>query len=135
MSGASGLSRRRLLRCALVGAVWSTLPSGGAAASHRPETDPITLVVRATLPNWCAARAVGRAYLRRRPHETDRRFLEMAIFGRPRPSDPARLGRLIAAGTADDFASGHVVAVDGWILAATEARLCALAALLAGDAS
>ena len=46
-----------------------------------------------------------------------------------RTSDETALIRRFAARIADDFAKGRMVACDGWMLAETEARLCALLAL------
>jgi hypothetical protein len=40
------------------------------------------------------------------------------------------LHRALRARNSEDFAAGRVVRLDGWVLAATEARLCALAALV-----
>ncbi len=41
------------------------------------------------------------------------------------------LRETVAARVRDDFATARVVNVDGWLLARTEARLCALAYLVA----
>jgi hypothetical protein len=69
------------------------------------------------LANRAAARAIGAAYLRAYPGDTlaDAR----AAAGLPRAQ--------IALRVRADFAAGRVVMLDGWMLSATEVRLCALA--------
>ncbi len=88
-----------------------------------------------------SAAIVGRRYLERYPMEADPVRLLAAIEGRLRraagpPSLPpldrigkAQLDRHIAAAVARDFEDGRMAEVEGWLLAETEARLCALAAL------
>ena len=88
-----------------------------------------------------SAAVVGRRYLERYPAEADPVRLLAAIEGRLRraagpPSLPpldrignARLARHIAAAVSRDFEDGRIAEVEGWLLAETEARLCALAAL------
>ncbi len=72
---------------------------------------------RTLFANNAAARAIGAAYLRAYPGDT------LGDAGAV-----ARLPRAqIAARVRDDFAAGRVVMLDRWMLAATEARLCALA--------
>jgi hypothetical protein len=43
--------------------------------------------------------------------------------------EPQAAARLLRQGIYDDFRRADTVVVDGWILARTEARLCALIAL------
>jgi len=82
-----------------------------------------------------SAARIGRSYLRATPDEADRGKLLAAILdaepklGSPRRRDSRELRRLIAAQCRREFASGRTAQVDGWIIARTEARLCALAAL------
>jgi hypothetical protein len=97
--------------------------SGGAAA--------FGLVLR----NPASAIALGRAYLAARPEEADlarlARALESALGVRP-GDPPAELRRRLVARIRADFEQEEVVAVGGWWLSQTEARVTALAAL-AGD--
>jgi hypothetical protein len=72
---------------------------------------------------------LGKAYLRAYPREADTKFLLARLPGidskqRVRPQMPA----LVPAFT-EDFASGHVVTVQGWQLSRTEARAAAAVAL------
>ncbi|HVE79143.1 MAG TPA: hypothetical protein VNA89_09795 [Gemmatimonadaceae bacterium] len=78
-------------------------------------------------------RAIGARYREMVPSEGEPPALHAALRGR-RP----RLGGLLAAPriapakqVRRDFAEGHTVDVDGWILSVTEARQCALYSLVA----
>jgi hypothetical protein len=85
-----------------------------------------------------SAHGVGRAYLELSPDERDidtvlerlaspqlRRWEALAS------SDPERLVQELRLQHRSDFAHERVVALRGWVLSKTEARLCALAALTA----
>jgi hypothetical protein len=83
-----------------------------------------------------SAGVVGRAFLRRFPEESSVASLVAAIDrGRSKDSvAPTRVSRerryeSLLQQIRDDFATGHVMVVDGWVLSATEVRLCALVAL------
>jgi hypothetical protein len=79
------------------------------------------------------AHRLGLIYLQQHPVEAHAEVLARLVTGRAwadvLPMAPADLTRAITARQAVDFAAGHVVALDGWILSRTEARLCALAAV------
>lgn len=83
-----------------------------------------------------AARAIGHAYLREVPGESNAGILAEMIVR----SGPVRLRRLDSLSKKDlmdtlralirqDFVSENTVMLDGWVLSRTEARLCALCAL------
>jgi len=81
-----------------------------------------------------SAQAVGREYLRHMPTEASVTRLVCLICAED--SQPPPIGRNCQAirdwactKSRDDFRSGRVVEIQGWILSATEARLCALAAI------
>lgn len=83
-----------------------------------------------------SAAAVGRAYLASHPDDADAGRLVEAVTTRLhcQGCDPARAGKgtlraAISRQVRDDFANSRVVRVDGWVLSATEAQLCGLAAL------
>jgi hypothetical protein len=127
------ISRRdTLIACGALAAVgvWPGLAagdSGGAKAG----------ALRLALRSAESARVVGRAYLATHPDEADPVQLLAAIeaaggIGRSvarQPIDPTALARAVAGAVRDDFLDRRTVRVDGWVLARTEARLCALAAL------
>ena len=85
--------------------------TGSAAEAKR--------ALEALFSDMSAARAIGAAYLR--SHGTD--GIDLAIV--------ENLKSAIAARVRDDFANARVVSVDGWLLAETEVRLCAVACLAA----
>ncbi len=76
-----------------------------------------------------SARAIGAAYLRSCPDER----LDAATLAADFPAE-ATIGALresVDGRVRDDFANARIVTVDGWLLARTEVRLCALAYLVA----
>ena len=83
-----------------------------------------------------AAARVGAAYLKVVPEENDRNVLLERLAGprldeweRLAREDEAALGDALRAQVREDFRGGRVIRLHGWLLARTEARLCALAAL------
>jgi hypothetical protein len=81
-----------------------------------------------------SAERIGRRYLATLPPDTDEfrlrkmsRTLDHALqIG---PHEPARAARLLREGIDEDFRRADTVVVDGWVLAVTEARFCAVIAL------
>jgi hypothetical protein len=80
---------------------------------------------------------LGRLYLEGRPREADAALL-VTLIGAARgpalpPASPTTgkaLRESLEARIRNDFIFGNTVAVDGWLLSITEARLCALVSLL-----
>ena len=84
-----------------------------------------------------SARIVGLEYLRVVPIEADARQLTKLIcshwqerYGETAHADIAQIKQLLLRQQRDDFEKDRIVRVHGWILSETEARLCALAALI-----
>lgn len=129
------ISRRAFLAAAALAAAGS----GGVAYRLLSEDDfdpelEQTVAVARLFDELEPARRVGRAYLTDHPGEADERTLVrllVATSGWDRASEasPTRLGELARSALTRDFERGKTVAVDGWILSRTEARLCALVAL------
>jgi len=107
---------------ALAGIGWLSLPGQGRAT------------FAGLLSDLVGAREIGMRYLAFAPYDADRNTLSLHLFGGLR-SPPASadeyalLRKQISSKREQDFALGDTVILDGWILARTEARLCALAAL------
>ncbi|MHA1563675.1 MAG: hypothetical protein ACTSX7_00060 [Alphaproteobacteria bacterium] len=78
-----------------------------------------------------AARAVGRRYLALYPEERDVATLQEALFSGQARIGGTALRQHVATLCRRDFAAGDTVIVDGWILARSEARACALSAMAA----
>ncbi|MEX2203015.1 MAG: hypothetical protein WD965_02890 [Actinomycetota bacterium] len=84
-----------------------------------------------------SARAVGRAYLASTSTDASAsRLVDQISRGlagsrsKIEETTDTELRELLVARIVADFSEGLVVEVDGWILSSTEARLCALAALV-----
>jgi hypothetical protein len=75
-------------------------------------------------------REIGHRYLQSFSHERNCRFLKRAITGDKQLQDARQLRTLLAQKREHDFRTGDIAIVDGWILSRTEARACALMALL-----
>jgi hypothetical protein len=73
-------------------------------------------------PDLPALRRLGAIYLETRPEERSRAMLSHLLIDGDDGTIPSRLLRAVAR----DWSSHHVVVVDGWLLARTEARLCAM---------
>lgn len=89
------------------------------------------------LRHQAAAGEIGRAYLRAHPSEADAERLVVGITGdwEQGPAELDRLGRdalrlRLREQIRTDFAQSRTVLVDGWVLAASEARLFGLSALI-----
>lgn len=77
-----------------------------------------------------AARALGYAYIRTGPSGADKAALLAELGAMFASSSRRKLRRTVNARRERDFRRQDLAIVDGWVLSATEARLCALAALL-----
>jgi hypothetical protein len=75
-------------------------------------------------------RELGHRYLQSFPQERKRAFLKRTITGDKQVQDAGQLRTLLAQKREDDFRNGNIAIVDGWVLSRTEARACALVALL-----
>lgn len=77
-----------------------------------------------------APRALGRRYLKSYPQESGREQLLETLIDGTAPGDHEALRKRLARRRGQDFRNGNIVIVDGWILARTEAQVCALTTLL-----
>jgi hypothetical protein len=128
------MQRRHLLGAlsvAAIAATWSRL--------LRADTPYPRLAERlvGTLRQPKSAARIGRAFLAAHPSEaeverlTDKLAEDLCRHCRaPERLCPVDLRALFSRQVWEDFATGRVMRVDGWILSATEARLCGLTALV-----
>jgi hypothetical protein len=132
-------SRRRFLGLLLGFSAWALVnPVGRLFGFDRAEAgDRRAYGLADFFKHRKSAEVVGLEYLKQTPHERDVNVLVDRIF----ESSAGRRDRFAQAGvrrrramlqeqTQDDFERGRVVKIEGWILSLTEARLCALAAVL-----
>jgi hypothetical protein len=131
-------ARRRFLRLALLGAATLLLGSSRRAwgfEAVEPTASPeLARRLLLSLRDVSSAQAVGAAFLRAMPEHADvhalvtRLLRDEPALSRSRSTGATR--KLLRRCIREDFARERVVAVDGWLLAETEARLCALAVLV-----
>jgi hypothetical protein len=116
------MNRRRFTLSALVALGISRLQSDAPLASFHDE-------VQKLLVHTDDAIAIGRRYLVQRPDKASHRaLLNDVTMGRWSRDDTPFLENLREWRTRD-FREGHVVVLDGWVLARSEVSLCAWLAL------
>lgn len=120
------ISRRRLLSSLILTVI--AVPPTSAMLAKR---DGVT----ALLPHLHAARLIGSHYLALVPQERSATRLSESVFGDidaavDGPDALACLRALVDARRRRDFSTGDTVILNGWLLARTEARLCALSTFL-----
>ncbi len=125
---ASAMARRRFLAMAALGAVGATLGAAGDAAAM-----PVrTLAAPGLLTLLGCERMVlqiGEQYRQLVPDEDDAKVLMQALLLPSQRGLASGPGADLAELIRQDFSHGRTVMVDGWILARTEARQCALYSL------
>ena len=132
----SRFGRRRLLTA--IAAMGASLPLVRRAHGLFVTSDPAAARLVGLFKHRHSARAIGSVYLATHSEEADaHKLVELVIRG---DGDPLVAGCTSDTGLrawlhrrqARDFATGRVVNLDGWLLSATEVRICALAALTWG---
>jgi hypothetical protein len=128
--------RPRMKRRSLLAAAAALIPAAtfGPWWLHRLRTSDT--LAAALFTDAATARRIGERYLAAHAEERDpaalAAHLPAGCAAPPRSRrDDAELRAAPGKQRARDFAAGDTVIVDGWILARTEARLCAFAALTA----
>jgi hypothetical protein len=139
MSDETSVSRRQFVAATIVAAalpLLSTVPWVARTSSGRfNQAAGVSAQLAAVLRSRTSAVVIGEAYLAAYPGERDAAHLGNLIAAdvdtRPLLESlaPEQLGAVIGAIVQRDFALGRTVEIDGWLLARTEARLCALTAL------
>ncbi len=109
-------------------AAWQARLGRLAPADYRTRIEADAVVAAMGAP--VSAAHIGTWYLEIEPEEADVTTLVRALVG-PAQERPRTMGRHhLESMVREDFARGDTVAIGGWILARSEARACALAALL-----
>jgi hypothetical protein len=83
----------------------------------------------ALVPAGAHVRFVGRRYLALYPDECDGKSLWRQLTADGRFATAVSFRRHFLRMRGSDFANDRVVSIDGWVLAQSEARLCALVTL------
>jgi hypothetical protein len=74
-----------------------------------------------------AIRAIGEAYIKIHPEEASPTTLSALLMGQQKgKADPTSITKNLREKISNDFQSGAVVVIKGWVLSITEARQCAL---------
>jgi len=130
-----GCTRRTFLQAVAAG-----LAAAGVFGCQQPDSSGMATDAGGQ-PAWLAkiigaddaAARFGRIYLEAHPAENNRDVLvgliEQATVPTP-PADPAAMAVALQQVVRAEYARDAVVAVDGWVLSVTEARLYALVSVL-----
>jgi hypothetical protein len=126
--------RREFLWQALSACAAAVMVPVPAAASQSVRIDRATAMSAGYFGDRAdAVRAVGEAYLRQLGRDTTRESILEAARGALKAIDRSRdqpgAIRALVGAVRDDFARGRSVQLEGWILARTEAEICALTLL------
>lgn len=123
------LNRRQFMQVTLSAAVaWGIGQSANSAMA--PSQHPLLDRLATLLPHQQSARSIGHWYLQQYPQEAHIDQLLAALPAALQTADVADLQRQLAQQIKADFTADQIVKVQGWLLARTEARLCALTAML-----
>jgi hypothetical protein len=129
-------SRHAFTRRSAFGAFVSSALALRLGSPRGDEMSPIDVArcVAGLFSDPDGSRRLGRHYLATHPEEADIDTLVTLLCtpgsDRWRPNGSASFRLRLARCRTSDFIAGRVVDCDGWILARTEARACALAALI-----
>lgn len=139
MSGEKTISRRAFLAFAAAAGAALLARAREPAQAALQEARERLLIGRLTrlLTHQESARAIGLEYARQYPAEARPAYLLGAITAGVPGGGAALLAApdgerraLLDRAMREDFTAERVVKLRGWVLSATEARLCALAALV-----
>jgi hypothetical protein len=129
------LDRRRFLALLLL-----TLETGVGLATPEQQGGPGTRRKTDSLDELAAmigstAHRAGRLYLEQTPDERDPAVLVDTLWAELASGEPIQSATALRSKLAErldaDFAEGRTVEIEGWILARTEVRMYALAAVIA----
>jgi hypothetical protein len=128
-----GISRRAFIACFTLFFI-PTKPRSELRLNGKA-VDPVVTALLELFADRESASFVGERYLKARPEERSIRWLSEhltsgLLHSRGSLGHPNDLRGSLTRWQQADFATGRVVYVDGWVLSVTEARLCALAALM-----
>jgi hypothetical protein len=108
----------------------SSLATHPLQASHATASEEAERHLLSLFSDLQAPRAVGNRYLALYPAEADRELLRVGVIESAGTPDLKGLRASLAHRCREDFRNGDTVIVDGWVLARTEARTCALTTLI-----
>lgn len=122
------MERRNFIWMFSLGGASIALP--GCSYFGAVDYDPVLAVPQTLLTIWDQEMAVdiGKKYLNQFPEENNRRKL-VRLLGDNLTSENNDVSTALAEVIDKDFQEDRLVTVDGWILARTEARQCALFSL------
>jgi hypothetical protein len=129
-----GMTRRRfLLSGTLVATTFASSSCSYSLTGLRASAisdGKIKAGLRQLFSDRAAARGLGKRYIDLYPREAQRILLFEKLVSSLQPGSSRELKAIIARERESDFQNNRIVIIDGWLLARTEAEVCALTVLL-----
>lgn len=124
------MERRKLIILAAVGAATVAIPSWYYSNSV-PDYDPSLAQPLLLSSIWDSETIaeIGKRYQKQYPKENSERKL-VKLLSESTPTDKDPITASIEWRTKEDYKTGNIVTIDGWILSETEGRQCALFSLI-----
>jgi hypothetical protein len=123
------MKRREFIGMAAAGAAGAIRTVTAVESVRDPYAKLAAPRVLGILRNHQLARELGMRYRATTPREDSARALADVILADLEPDRAKPLGTQLDERICQDFAAGRTVTLDGWILALTDARQCALYSL------
>jgi hypothetical protein len=124
----SAMQRRTFLYFGIV--TWSWTASSACALSGETSLRSLAHSELQDMVGPDVIRSIGQQYRIQVPHEDDIRILQHLLKVDSSQWRLTRMNYPMAEASREEFASGRVLVVDGWVIARSEARQCALFSLL-----
>lgn len=107
--------------------------AGVTAMTHRSPVDAAEAlaVTHHLVAEQARTIAIGRRYLELYPREAEASLLSRKLLLGTSGADPGSVRAVVRRRIRRDLRCGEVVRIDGWLLARSECRACALVALAA----
>ena len=124
------MERRAFVRLSAYTALVLTLPFAHSCTS-KPEDDPLAMpLLFSHITDVKTITEAGLAYRKMARNEDNKAKLAQLLSGGAPTTDKHTIQSLLDKQVEQDFSSGKIVTVGGWVLSLTEARQCALFSIL-----
>ena len=123
------MQRRTFIHLSAYTALALTLPFA-EGCSPSPETIASRPFLFSKLADKKTLVEAGLAYRKQFPKEDNKTILGSLLIGSNASQDKSAIEKQLDDHVSDDFKTGKIVSVAGWILSVTEARQCALYSIL-----
>ena len=124
------MQRRDFIHLTAYTAIALTLPFADSCTLSSPDKDLDQPSFFSHLVDLKAIKEAGKDYLKQFPDEDNRTKLSQLLLGADHLTGKKSIQKLLDDRVEKDFKAGKTVEASGWLLSITEARQCALYAIL-----